>query len=133
MNTKSILLELSTRPNAARTLALLKMLGEEYLPPKRLAAYHEHLLFYKAYPPSKAIRKFCDEELKYFADRVAALDEDARAELDLSGIVGTKMTYAYELPNAKWLMGKVGRKIDIDWELVEQNGNDLLEGMLPVI
>jgi hypothetical protein len=133
MNTKSILQELRARPDAARTLALLKILSAEYLAPKHLIAYHEHLLFYKAYCPSKAVRNFCEDELLRFAERVEALDEDLRSKLDLSGIVGSNYTYAYELPNAKWLMSKIGKGIEIDWDLLEQNGNELLEGMLPVI
>lgn len=125
--------ELRSRPAAPRTLVLLQELAKSKLAYQQLKSYHEQLLFYKAYPPSKAIRRFCDKELLNFIERINALDEDARWQLTLSGIVGTKMTYAYEYPLAQWIIGKIGRRIEIDWELLAENGNEGLENLLPII
>lgn len=133
MSVSLLLQELRTRPDAARTLALLKQVAKHSLSPSRLMDYHEHLLFYKAYPLSKAIRHFCEDELLRFTERINALDDYSRSQLDLSGIVGTKMTYAYEFPNAKWMISKIGKKIELDWDLLSENGNEGLENMLPII
>jgi hypothetical protein len=133
MSIKLCLQELQARPSAARTLALLNSLADEYLTAGQLLAFHEQLLFFKAYPPSRSIRKLCDRELGLFHERVAALDEYARAQLDLSGIVSTKMTYAYEFPLARWLIGLAGNKIDIDWEIFEEHGNEKLEDLLSIL
>jgi hypothetical protein len=133
MSFTSLSQELRTRPDATRTFALLKQIGGKYLSASQLISYHEHLLFYKAYPPSKSIRRFCEDELARMIERVNALDEYSHSLLDLSGIAGTKMTYAYEFPNAKWLIGKAGKHIEIDWDLIEENGNEGLENLLQII
>ena len=133
MSVSSLLQELHTRPAAARTLELLKQVAKHSLAPSRLMVYHEHLLFYKAYPPSKSIRNFCEKELLHFPERIVLLDEYSHSLLDLSGIVGTKMTYAYEFPLAKWIISKAGNGIDIDWELYEEREDDPLGDVLGIL
>lgn len=128
-----LLQELQSHPAPARTLELLKQLSNRSLTARQLFDYHERLLFLKAYPPSKSIRRFCEDELNLFHLRIEMLDDEARAKLELSGIVGTKMTYAYEYPLAQWLVGKAGRKIDIDWDIFEEQGSGALETLLPVL
>lgn len=125
--------EFRTRPEAGRTLSLLQQLSDCVRDPGDLWTYHELLLFGKAYPRTPEIRAFCDRELRGFYRRILALDEESRAELDQSGIVGTRISYAYDEPQARWLHRRLGRAIDVDWELYDEKDDDPIADILPFI
>lgn len=123
---------LSLRPDAAPTLSLLKDLSQRTLNPQELLDFHEALLFYKAYPRSQAIYNFCCEELAGFYARVRSLDEDDRANLDQTGVVGSRIFYAYDDEMVRWLVKQQQGHVDIDWDEYEGKEEDPLSAQLPL-
>lgn len=131
MGAQSLLKKLQNRPEAKETLDLLRSLSTELHSAKTLVAFHDQMLFYKAYPQSEAIRKFCDRELANFHKRVAALDlEDV---LGYSGIAGTNYSYAFDFSNAQHLSNLLGAAIEIDWDDYETHEKDPLADILWVL
>lgn len=130
---RTLLKELRMNPSPDRAEALLRQLCGLELPPRELLALHEALLFYKAYPLSEALRRFCESELKGFAKRIASLSPDDRAQLDQTGIAGTRILYPYDLPMVRWLMKRLGDKIEIDWDSYEERDDDPLSEYLPML
>jgi hypothetical protein len=129
---KLLLKALSTRPDASRTLALLKELARSTLNARDLLALHEALLFYKAYPRSRAIRDFCSAQLANFYTRVRSLSEDERDELAQTGVVGSRSFYAYDEPMARWLVAHQQGQIDFDWDEYENKEAEPLSSHLPL-
>jgi hypothetical protein len=128
MSTSALLKLLAARPDADQTLDLIRQLAQAEHTAKSLAAFHEHLLFYKAYPPSESIRRVCERELGHFHERVATLD--LADELAQSGIAGTNYSYAYDYANARHMSEVFGRDIEIDWDDYESRENDPLVEIL---
>ena len=132
-SSRSLLRELSARPDPDRTLALLSQLSRVKLPAAQLSEYHELLLFYKAHPRSRQMREFCEQELLRFHGRVRALNKYEYAKLDQSGIVGTRLYYPYDEPMAEWLRGRCGEQIDVDWDAYDARDDDPLGSWLPLL
>jgi hypothetical protein len=130
---RTLFREIRTRPDPQRTLELLKQLSQSPLAPKELFQFHELLLFGKAYPRTRDIRRFCSRELRAFQQRVSALPDDARAELDQSGIVGTRLFYPYDEPSVRWLRQSLGTSLDVDWTEYNQREEDPLSELLPLM
>ena len=128
---RTIFREIRLRPEPARTLELLKQLAHQPLTAKELFQFHELLLFGKAYPRTREIRRFCAAELRAFQQRVRALSDDARAELDQSGIVGTRIFYPYDEPSTRWLHRRLGKSVEVDWEAYGEKEDDPLSDILP--
>jgi len=126
----TLIQELRSHPDPERTLALLQRLAATAKGPQGLFKLHEQLLFYKAYPRSKAIRQFCEAELNRFAERVWALDGDQREALAQTGIAGTRIYYPYDESMASFLMGRLGAKVEIDWEAYAEREDDPLSDYL---
>jgi hypothetical protein len=129
----TLLQELHAHPDPERTLTLLQQLSARATRASALFALHEALLFFKAYPRSPAIRAFCEAELSCFHKRIEALDADQREMLAQTGIVGTQIYYSYDHAMAKWLMNRVGAKIEVDWETHGQQDTDPLSDYLPML
>ena len=125
--------ELRSNPSPDRTLELLKRLSAYASGPRALLTLHEHLLFYKAYPRSAAIRKFCEAELGRFEQRLRALNKSQRAELAQTSIAGTIIYYPYDEPTARWLCSKVKGRIDIDWQAYAERDTDPLSEYLALL
>ncbi len=131
---RALLSELDRRPDPTRTRELLATLcALPALHPRALLALHERLLFARAYPRSRAIYDLCTGELEGFAARVAALDEDGREELAQTGVAGTRITYPYDLPMARWLISRLREHIEIDWDTYEERETDPLGELLPLL
>lgn len=129
----SLLKALRKRPSPEETLALLTQLSGTPLNPKELLAYHEALLFGKAYPRSLSLRRFCERELAQFADRVRKLKKGEFAALDQSSIAGTRVNYPYDEPMAKWLASKLSKHIEIDWDAYEASNDDPLSSYMSLL
>jgi hypothetical protein len=127
MSAHSILKKLSLRPSPEETLKLLRALAAEKHSAKSLVAYHDQLLFYKAYPVSVDVRHFADAELAKFNKRISKQLAD---ELTQSGIVGTKLYYAFDYKNAKFMHERLGDLVELDWEDYDANEKDPLAGLL---
>ncbi|MBI5058625.1 hypothetical protein HZB60_02450 [candidate division KSB1 bacterium] len=128
----SLTKELAARPSPPRTLEILQVLAARSTSGNELLALHEALLFYKAYPRSLEVRRFCERELQQFYARVRALDDDERTSLDQSGVVGSRMFYAFDDLPVRWLAGRQQGQIDIDWEEFDHKDPDPLAALLPM-
>jgi len=86
-----------------------------------LVRYHEELLFLRAYPPSAAVVREVEEELRNFANRVAALDVDLAPlqHPEVSGIAGTSVTDTFSFYIVRWLLERHTTEVAIDWEWFE--------------
>jgi hypothetical protein len=125
--------EMRSSADGRRVQSLLQEIGGRALGPADLSAFHEALLFYKAYPLSEALRRVCERELAGFEARIDRLTPAERESLDQSGIVGTRMIYPYDLPMAQWLMQRLGDGIEIDWDVYESRDDDPLSELLPLM
>lgn len=128
---RALIRQLDTRPDPAATRELLQQLCSAASRPGELRQLHEALLFYRAYPRSRPIRELCDRELARFGRRVAALDDDARPELDQTAIAGTRIFYSYDEPMARWLQRQTGGGVEVDWEEYETREDNPLFDFLP--
>ncbi|MBU0509294.1 hypothetical protein KKH27_10705 [bacterium] len=128
---RTLFRELNSRPDADRTLALLKDLALQSLAPEELGEFHEQVLFSKAYPRSPEIHNFCTRELRWFAARMAGLEDEDQCEFDQTGIVGTRIFYPYDFETARWLQARLKERIDVDWEAYGERDHDPLGGLLP--
>ena len=86
-----------------------------------LIRYHETLLFFSAYPPSREILRLVERELTAFAGRIARFvraggDAKPFEEPDVSGIAGTAFTAIFSYDITRWLASEAGIDIEIDWD-----------------
>ncbi len=128
MPAQALLKKLSIRPHPDQTLELLRALSASTHSVKTLFAFHEHLLFYKAYPVSEAVRRFSERELLHFNQRVEALD--LVQELAQTGIAGTEFSYAFDYSNAQFMVKVFGDAIEVDWEDYEYQEKEPLVDIL---
>ena len=99
-----------------------------------LIRLHEALLFFRAYPPSRAVARFADKVLASFARRIGRLRETGAGlsdfeEPEVSGISGTSLSAIFSSEVARKLAARYGRALDIDWDGYQDA--DLLGGVLP--
>ena len=114
-----------TPDNARRVERLLERLSrQKFNDTDSLFRYHEILLFLRAYPQNAAIVRATEKELRSFADRVRALEEQ---DVDLSplehpevsGIAGTSVTDTFSFYIVRWLLQRHPAEVEIYWEWVE--------------
>jgi hypothetical protein len=129
----SLLRALKRRPSPEETLGILQELSRARLRPEELLRYHEILLFYKAYPRSPEIRRFCDLELNRFIARIRKLRKREFEELDQTSVVGTRIRYPYDEPMARWLLRQLNGHVDFDWETYEQKADDPLAAYIHLL
>lgn len=90
-----------------------------------LIRFHEALLFFRAYPPSREIRKQVESILKTFGERVSQLREtDADLapldDVEVSGIAGTSVTSNFSYAIVCWLAERYPAQLSIDWDWFEE-------------
>jgi len=86
-----------------------------------LVRYHEKLLFLRAYPQNAAMVREVENELRHFAERVAALDVDLAPlqHPEVSGIAGTSVTDTFSFYIVRWLLERHAAEVVIDWDWFE--------------
>ncbi len=95
-----------------------------------MLAFHDQLLFLRAYPDDAAIAAEADRLLARFARRADLAR--FRDELADSGIAGTVIRYPFFFPTALWLARRYPRALAIDWEnTAEAELRPLLAAALP--
>lgn len=85
-----------------QTLATLKLL-------------HQTLLFIRAFPDSADTHTLAAHALDSFHERIAALPNGKREQLDDTSLAGTTIHYRYSLDVAKWLVRHSPGRVEIDW------------------
>jgi hypothetical protein len=100
---------------------------------KRLASadevlrLHETLVFIRAYPDDAEVLSAAEDALRGFSRRSDLLR--FRRSLEDTGVAGTRMTYAFSFPMARWLTRRgPSRIVWKDWER-----RDDLDELLPVL
>lgn len=104
----------------AEKLALIARL--ERTPPRSargLVAYHDDLLFLRAFPDNLRVLTAAVRGLAHTAARVHALAPAQRRRLDDTGMAGTTTRHAFAFGIARWLIAN-GENAEIDWESFEQ-------------
>jgi len=107
-----------------RVLASLR--GQTFADAESLIAFHDALLFLRAFPQSRKVIILTEALLGSVGQQVKAL-RDSDADLDLfeseefSGIAGTAIrdTFTYEV--ARWLALQFPRELRVNWNLDEQS------------
>ncbi len=107
-----------------RVLASLR--GQTFADAESLIAFHDALLFLRAFPQSRKVVILTEALLGSIGQQVKAL-RDSDADLDLfdseefSGIAGTAIrdTFTYEV--ARWLAPDFARELRVEWDLEEQD------------
>ncbi|MFZ0795766.1 MAG: hypothetical protein WAM65_18515, partial [Candidatus Korobacteraceae bacterium] len=111
---------------AARVEKLLASLRDEtFADAESLIAFHDALLFLRAFPQSRKVVILTEALLGGIGQQVRRL-RDSDADLDLfdseefSGIAGTEIrdTFTYEV--ARWLASNSAHDLRVEWDLEEQ-------------
>lgn len=89
-----------------------------------LIRLHELLLFLRAYPPSAAVVRLTEAQLRTFASRVSELRErgvdlSQLEHPDVSGIAGTSVTDTFSFFIVRWLVQQYPAQVAIYWEWFE--------------
>lgn len=83
--------------------------------PKVIMAYHDSLLFLKAYPDNAAVLKIVSAELGRIKDVVTKImgsnNRSFQRSLSGTGIAGTSLTAQFSLPVTQWLLEKFPQSI----------------------
>lgn len=108
--------------DAGHILKMLVSLGAARFPdPRSLIRFHESLLFLRAFPQGPGIVRKTEKLLNRFHERVAALrktgaDMGDFDRMEASGIAGTHMEDSLSFDVARWLTGRMPRKVEIAWD-----------------
>jgi hypothetical protein len=111
--------------------AISRLDGARFSDADRLAAYHDALLYFAAYPSRPAVRRRAERALSGLAARVEALravGADLSA-IENSGIAGTSVATSYSYDLLRWLRRRCPRQIRVLWEL--EPDPDRLAATLP--
>ncbi|HSE65113.1 MAG TPA: hypothetical protein VLG15_16020 [Thermoanaerobaculia bacterium] len=123
------------RPGGRAVLRLLRKARSAELPDAPSAVrLHEAVLFLRAYPHDRAVRRETEALLSRFGARVEALrragaDMEPFDRPEVSGIAGTSITTDYSLDVVRWLEARFRRRVHIAWE--GQDDTDRLRALLP--
>ncbi len=100
---------------AREKVALLARL-ERYPPrsARRLGAYHDDLLFLRAFPDNAGVLGAAVTALARMEHRVRSLAPAQRRRLDDSGVAGTTTRHAFAFGTVQWMVNG-GEDADIDW------------------
>jgi hypothetical protein len=106
---------------AAAKLALLaRQPRPTFIDAGDLVAYHDTLLFIRAYPDSGPVLAAVERRLRGFRADVArygrASGDTARQALADSGLVDTAVSNVYSFRLARALAPRLGRALEIDWD-----------------
>jgi hypothetical protein len=105
--------------SAAERLVVLRALDRANLDSvHQVRALHEALCFLHAYPDDHAVFSQVQHMLGRF-DRRGDLRRHRAALVD-SGIAGTDIYYRFGLRTARWLAGRWGDHLSVDWEEVDE-------------
>ncbi len=101
--------------------SLLKLGRARFADAASLIRFHEALLFFRAYPPSKDLLPLTEELLALIQKKIANLrraDADLLPfeEPDVSGIAGTGLSAQFSYEITRWLARKHPRAVEIDWD-----------------
>ncbi len=103
---------------ADRKLDLIRKLSRARLPSARqVLAFHEALIFLRAYPDDERVLALCERLLQQF-ERRADLRR-FKGELADSGVAGTAIGYRFYAPTASWLAQRFGPALRVDWDEFE--------------
>ncbi len=110
------------RYGAAETTEKLDLIARlERHPPRSargLSAYHDDLLFLRAFPDDLRILMAAARGLEHTSRRVRALAPSQRRQLDDTGMAGTSTRHAFAFGITRWLVEQ-GEDADIDWPSFE--------------
>jgi hypothetical protein len=93
---------------------------------ERLLARHERLCFLRAFPRNADELARAERALARFERRVAGV----RAQLGNTGIAGTVYRYPFNLAMTRWLRGRYGRAVEIDWDAYRRRPWDDVAALL---
>ena len=80
-----------------------------------LGAYHDDLLFLRAFPDNVSVRNTAVSALARMEHHVRTLARAQRRHLDDLGLAGTTTRYAFAFGTAQWMVN-TGDDADIDWD-----------------
>lgn len=94
---------------------------------KRLAGYHDDLLFLKAFPDDAVVHSAASAALARMEGRVRALAATQRRRLDDTGMAGTTTHHTFAFGMAQWMVDR-HEDVDIEW-----NAFDIPERLDPLL
>ena len=123
------------RPGARQAARLLRRLRtRRFRDAESLIRFHDLLLFLRAYPHSRQVLGLSESLLSTFGDRMAEFaaaggDLSEFDDTEVSGISRTSVTTDYSYDVVRWMHGRFGRRVRIDWDGYE--GTDRLRAAWP--
>ena len=94
-----------------------------------LLARHERLCFQRAFPRNATELRRAERELAGFERRAAP----HALELRNTGIAGTTYHYPFNYAMTRWLRGRYGRSVDVDWPAYRRRAWDDVAALLSLV
>ena len=94
-----------------------------------LLARHERLCFLRAFPKNAAELRRAERELERFERQAAPL----AAQLRNTGIAGTTYHYPFNYAMTRWLVGRYGRAVEVDWRAYRHRAWDDVAALLSLV
>ena len=119
----------------AEKMRLLRELSREPITTARLLrGYHDLLLFLAAYPDSAAMLKVVEGELKRLASIVKERPGLAARLVD-TGIANTEIVHPFTLDMTRWLVGRLGADVELDWDdgSLGEAMDEFLHALVPTV
>lgn len=113
----------------AKSRAIRRMAARPPASPRDIRRAHDELLYHVAYPDSPATSRAAVAALRALV-RAAPRMENA-AELDNSGIAGTKIRTTFSIDLLRWLRRRGHRMVAIDWDNDESTA--AIDRLIPLI
>jgi hypothetical protein len=101
---------------------LLHALGQQtFLDAQPLARFHDGLVFFRAFPPNRAVLRQVELLLASFPQRINHLqakgaDLSLLDDEELAGIAGTTLSAVWNYDEIVWLANRFPSAVSIDWE-----------------
>ena len=124
----------SSEERALKLALLTELVDTEIRNTRQLIAYHEALLFIRAYPDDKKVLELVRRECAEFGDRVDVLrrcDRNCDERLVDSGIARTSLSYYYDYSTLSRLVKWYGDALEIDWDAFEHT--ERIYELLPLL
>jgi hypothetical protein len=95
-----------------------------------LAARHERLCFLRAFPRNAAELRRAERGLAGIERTLAA---PLKGQLRNTGIAGTTYHYPFNYAMVRWLRGRYGRAVEVDWEAYKRRKWDDVAALLSLV
>jgi hypothetical protein len=90
---------------------------------RQAAAFHDDLLFLRAFPDNATVAKLAQQGLDQFALQLHRFRSHDRRQMDDSGIASSNSRHTFPFAIARWLTHTYPTEVEIDWEALTDHAH----------